>query len=721
MQILHHSLYSQEDLSSQRCCTAYCKCLNVRIDFIDQSFHPDRMDPEYQSLETALDAQSGINCTLFFRAFLLSIHVRYRWLVGCTLIYNEECPDEPPQSLYQCHCCSYTVLLSTEHILGKCIINHQLQNVDKEVLSHRLDYSTLFHLHLPAASGHDQAEALDAAERELSPDHPLNALADSLRHAQEEAMRQRIEDFRRNEERKFEAFCHDLDREYAILAEPATLRQRAVDDLLESDEPFDFKMHSLLKMERDLHRLMEENLKINFGELHQFMHSDSDATASSMSMDRHRESGGDPPWALLNHDHEVVLKLPLNEQGEMVSGRHSMHSLSTNTSTPRGSPLKWSRARPREHTPPPTALDKGDRLSDPPTPRRDSINESHSDSESRPMEHGTAQSVDTLHIHDDSERDDDDDLVFAMDDEDEDDEDRSFMDTPESSVYALDAGSKLKGIPELHINIMPSADTMRSQSSISAEVIHEDSETDDRVLGVDPSSRSRRNAKSGLHGQGQNMLSPLKSSQFGMKIKSSGSLRIKSPFESKSVLSRTLNVHSALVSLNKRRFEQQHGTKGHHEATQSDSLGVKGPAAAKTFNPPKQMLDALKLDDNKRKTKGRAASNAGKGPPLKPAMNGTLTVGTHTFSGIWAKSMQSHAALSGVGGGHFDEEQRNGNAGTEPVAAADDKEDEESSRSGSGGRLTVHHLFETKQSLQSSGHYAYSFYSRGSIDHEQQQ
>ena len=144
--MLHHSLYSHEDLDTQRCSTAYCKCLNVRIDFIDQSLQRDRMEPEYQSLESALDAQSGINCTLFFRAFVLSIHVKFRWLISSRWIHSEECPDEAPQCLYQCHCCSYHLFVSTDHILGKSLINHQLQNFDRGVLCRHRDYSSLFHI-----------------------------------------------------------------------------------------------------------------------------------------------------------------------------------------------------------------------------------------------------------------------------------------------------------------------------------------------------------------------------------------------------------------------------------------------------------------------------------------------------------------------------------------------------------------------------------------------
>ena len=291
-------------------------------------------------------------------------------------------------------------------------------------------------------------------------------------------------------------------------------------------------------------------------EVYKFLHSASSATAwslssgvgadgSAWSLDKQKES--DPPWAVLKHRHEVLLKLPLNEVGEMVSGgRHSMHSLSTNT--PRGSPSKHSRQRPRSPPQSPLALDKGDgQCSPPPTPRRHSMNESPSGSTTL-NGHGAAQSVDTLQIHETledsniSDRDDGDDLLFEMDDddddddEDEDDEDRSFLSTPPSSGYALDAASRLKGIPELHINIVPSADTLRSQESRSlsaVEVIHEDSETDDRVFAVEAPSRKRRNAKLNATKNGGTLplLSPLKSSQFGLK--SSGSLRIKSPFESK--------------------------------------------------------------------------------------------------------------------------------------------------------------------------------------------
>merc|ERR1719499_972292 len=249
-----------------------------------------------------------------------------------------------------------------------------------------------------------------------------------------------------------------------------------------------------------------------------------------------------------------------------------------------------------------------------------------------------AQSVDAVQIEVEMDSDD---LLFEMDSDDEEEEDRSFLSTPPSSGYALDAASKLKGIPELHINIVPSTDTMRSQESRSlstVEVIHEDSETDDRHrnYGNDTPSRTRRNANTSKSGH-STLLSPQKSSQFG--VKSSGSLRIKKMSESKSMLSRTLNVHSALVNLNKRHFDDQQGT-GYHDNSLSESMEAKPSAVAKTFNPPKQWLETLNLDENKRKTKRRAQSNA----TTKPSGHGTLTVGTHTFSGIWAKTADSKKA-----------------------------------------------------------------------------
>merc|ERR1719499_2655366 len=300
-----------------------------------------------------------------------------------------------------------------------------------------------------------------------------------------------------------------------------------------------------------------------------------------------------------------------------------------------------------------------------------------------------AQSVDAVQIEVEMDSDD---LLFEMDSDDEEEEDRSFLSTPPSSGYALDAASKLKGIPELHINIVPSTDTMRSQESRSlstVEVIHEDSETDDRHrnYGNDTPSRTRRNANTSKSGH-STLLSPQKSSQFG--VKSSGSLRIKKMSESKSMLSRTLNVHSALVNLNKRHFDDQQGTR-YHEATHSlsESIEPKPSAVAKTFNPPKQWLETLKLDENKRKTKGRAQSNA-----TKPSSNGTLTVGTHTFSGIWAKTTDSKKAGDPDGDG-AEEQNRRG------VQLEDGDDD-------SAPTPTVHDLFETKQSLQTNGLYAYS-------------
>ena len=134
------------------CSSVYCKCLNVRIDFINQSSSNDNNmiipndNYEYQQLERSLDSQSGINSTLYFRAFLLSINIKFKWLIGCTIIYDKNNPKNKPLYLYKCHSCSYDLFLSTSNILGKCLINYELQNFDKSHLEKRSDFSSTFNI-----------------------------------------------------------------------------------------------------------------------------------------------------------------------------------------------------------------------------------------------------------------------------------------------------------------------------------------------------------------------------------------------------------------------------------------------------------------------------------------------------------------------------------------------------------------------------------------------
>ena len=169
-------------------------------------------------------------------------------------------------------------------------------------------------------------------------------------------------------------------------------------------------------------------------------------------------------------------------------------------------------------------------------------------------------------------------------------------------------------------------------------------------------------------------------------MKKSKSLSINSGFQSKSLLSKTLNKNSALVNLNNRsqliptKHTLSRSPSNNHQ-TVNKKLNIVNP---KTFNPPKQWIDVLKMDQNK-KTYSKHAPIKVRKSPSKPIAN-TLTVNNHTFTGIWAKTLPREDVFDDGGGGDskYDED--------------DKKED----------RLNIHSLFEDKQNQQANNVYAYS-------------
>ena len=151
--MLPSHLYSNEDTSAECCSTVHCKCLNVRMDFINQA-NRDGTEYEYEAMETALETQSGLNSTLFFRSFLLAIDIKFKWLIGCSLIYNDsDNRNATPSYLYKCHCCSHYLFASTSNILGKCLLNYELQNFEKFKLLKKPSFSASFKI-LVENSGH---------------------------------------------------------------------------------------------------------------------------------------------------------------------------------------------------------------------------------------------------------------------------------------------------------------------------------------------------------------------------------------------------------------------------------------------------------------------------------------------------------------------------------------------------------------------------------------
>ena len=206
---------------------------------------------------------------------------------------------------------------------------------------------------------------------DLNVSHPLTKLAEELRENEEIAMKRRIElndpefslkftlcilfiifccigyvqnrEFKRKEQEKFSTFCNNLEKECNILSEFATEQRHEFDKFIESTMNhnteitenevvlFDFKLNSLMKIEKDYNELMQENLKLENEDVYNYINDDNlNATGlhpqtSKMS---HISSGSSlnsqqndllqhKEWLELNDSHQIKLRLPINEMGEI--------------------------------------------------------------------------------------------------------------------------------------------------------------------------------------------------------------------------------------------------------------------------------------------------------------------------------------------------------------------------------------------------------------------
>ena len=248
------------------------------------------------------------------------------------------------------------------------------------------------------------------------------------------------------------------------------------------------------------------------------------------------------------------------------------------------------------------------------------------------------------------------------------------------------------------------------------------------------------------------MLSPLTSTNF--KINQSKSVQINKSYHSKSLLSKTLNKNSALVNLNRKSQFNTNTASSKYHPKQSPSPSndnnhiswnnnndIQNP---KTFNPSKQWMDALlnsksnednnnrqnrpNLSYNKYKSRPKAITgknNSNKKDEPKKNQNGTLTYNGHTFHGIWANTSPKQEPIydydeddDGLLGDeekkydinhHSDDEEEEDGDGND-----DGNDEQKKMRKKSKGKInrkntiTIHSLFETKQSQQANNIYAYS-------------
>eukprot|EP00484_Ammonia_sp_Unknown_P028438 CAMPEP_0197033494 /NCGR_PEP_ID=MMETSP1384-20130603/11887_1 /TAXON_ID=29189 /ORGANISM="Ammonia sp." /LENGTH=824 /DNA_ID=CAMNT_0042463307 /DNA_START=75 /DNA_END=2549 /DNA_ORIENTATION=+ len=805
--MLSKSLYSEEDTSAECCSTVHCKCLNAKLDFINQSqllSDDTNTEYEYKSLESSLDSQPGINSTLFFRAFLLSINVKFKWLIGCTLIYLRADDDEPhipatPCYLYRCHCCCFDLFISTSNILGKCLINYELHNFNQASLIKRADYSPSFNLVLrdPATRN------IPHFDGDLLSTHPLAKLVDTLRENEEAAMRHRIDEFKRREEEKFAVFCENLDKEYNILTQYAFQQQSDFDkyaqtvmqhdmNLNEEEQPvnlFNFNMASLLEIEKHFNELMEENLKLDNEEVYQYINRDlthrlnkSLRNIPSTSMNKAANSSSSSlmtaqsalAWLKVDDLHELLIKLPLNEMGEFSNGftrtsNHSMHS------SLRNSPKK-SQISP-DPVSPPIIEDIRDQFMADGSPSATMVEHEEN---SRHVAHidldvnghdtdkflqEADEEMDELEEEDENAgfaalSDDDgeeEDVLFAMDDA-MDDDAKFKMDDNEASLTHTPISSAFLGqIPELNITNQASQETVQTRQTIDTgsrsfnmedvDVIHENSETDDRLFGIDsptqPYTRARSTASSLSKPYNNVNASYMYSLSSNIKMKSSGARQINNKtVQSKSLLSKTLNKNSALVNLsNHSQFESQISAAKYHPQVAIDEITGdldeddddddneesvsekkrasktrKNVATPKTYQPSKQWLDVMHSAEDKKHGKAHSnhshsatkpkaiKSNVKSGKKGNVNLSGTLVVNNHTFTGIWAKTLPKQPAFvrdryrGGDGDDEKDEEEQE-------QEKEDDDDDDENEKD---MPMSIHGLFDRKQSEPVNNMYAYS-------------
>ena len=219
------------------------------------------------------------------------------------------------------------------------------------------------------------------------------------------------------------------------------------------------------------------------------------------------------------------------------------------------------------------------------------------------------------------------------------------------------------------------------------------------------------------------------SPSINFKVKSSKSLQINKQYGSKGLLAMTLNKNSALVNLNNRsQFNKNTASHKYHpnvnvksksppdnNNSEHDNIQIQ-IQPPKTFNPSKQWMDALLKEtpanngiSHKYRTRTKAIKNRKSQPQQNT--NGTLTVNNHTFTGIWAKTLPKQPSFPdfdddyvGNGDKKYDDDDDN----DQDQNAKSNSKKKKSERMDRKNTVTIHSLFEQKQSQQANNIYAYS-------------
>ena len=170
-------------------------------------------------------------------------------------------------------------------------------------------------------------------------------------------------EFIRKEEEQFDIFRENLEKEYNVLTEYASERQQEYDkfiesamnnnnnnndgEILENDGLlFDFKMDNLVKIDEEYRELMQGNLKIDNEDVYNFINDDqfqlppnkkppiqqNKISHISNVSSLLSQQTNNTDWLEINDPHQIKIKLPINEMGEMPFISKSNHNLPTNNS-----------------------------------------------------------------------------------------------------------------------------------------------------------------------------------------------------------------------------------------------------------------------------------------------------------------------------------------------------------------------------------------------------
>ena len=97
---------------------------------------------EWKDLSKVLNNEESVDPQLYFKGFMLSLHIKYKWLISVKhILYNNNF-----YVLYKCCTCQTELFLSNSNIIGKSFISHKFQNEQqsKQLIKNIQYFSSIF-------------------------------------------------------------------------------------------------------------------------------------------------------------------------------------------------------------------------------------------------------------------------------------------------------------------------------------------------------------------------------------------------------------------------------------------------------------------------------------------------------------------------------------------------------------------------------------------------